>query len=216
MIRLLSAAASAALMVLLVLPTAHAAGPGVVELADGRQLEVAGVRDDGEGRTALDLPGGGSMVFPAGIVKGFRPLPDAAWVRDAGDLATLIEAAALRHRLHPELLAAVARVESGFDVRAVSPKGAGGVLQLMPATARRFGVRDRFDPAQNVEAGARYLSWLLDRYGDRVDLALAGYNAGEGAVDRHSGVPPYRETLLYVHKVLEHAARYGLETHPVR
>jgi soluble lytic murein transglycosylase-like protein len=75
----------------------------------------------------------------------------------------------------------------------------------MPATARRFEVKNVFDPAQNVEGGARYLRWLLDRFGGRLDLALAGYNAGEGAVDRYHGIPPYRETTGYVLRVLDHA-----------
>ena len=105
------------------------------------------------------------------------------------------------------MLTAVALAESAFNPRAVSSKGAGGLLQLMPATAERFGVRDVFDASQNVEGGAKYLRWLLQRYEGRTDLALAGYNAGEGAVDRHNGIPPYSETQQYVTRVLANADR---------
>ena len=96
---------------------------------------------------------------------------------------------------------AVILAESAGRQWATSPKGAMGLMQLLPATARRFGVADPFDPAQNVAGGTRYLRWLLDRFGGDVTLALAGYNAGEGAVERHGGVPPYRETRNYVRAV---------------
>ncbi|MEL6477798.1 MAG: lytic transglycosylase domain-containing protein [Pseudomonadota bacterium] len=99
------------------------------------------------------------------------------------------------------LLVAVVAVESGGNPRAISPAGAGGLMQLMPQTARRFGVSNALAPAQNVRGGARYLRWLLDRYRGDAVLALAGYNAGEGAVDKYGGVPPYRETRDYVPKV---------------
>jgi hypothetical protein len=94
---------------------------------------------------------------------------------------------------------------------AVSYKGARGLMQLMPATAARFGVRNIFDPAQNIEAGTRYMRWLLNRFGGDVGLALAGYNAGEGAVDKYRGVPPYRETQEYVKRISE---RYALMRDP--
>lgn len=94
-------------------------------------------------------------------------------------------------------------VESGFSVRAVSPRGAIGLMQLMPATARDYGVADPFDPRQNLDAGAQHLRRLLDRYGQDPTLALAAYNAGEGSVARYRGqVPPYAETLAYVPRVL--------------
>ena len=142
------------------------------------------------------------------------PLFEGVWAEEAGPHAARIAEAANRHRLHPELLTAVARVESAFNARAVSPKGATGLLQLMPATARRFGVDDLMDADQNVDGGARYLSWLLDRFDGRLDLALAGYNAGEHAVDRYDGVPPYRETRNYVRRVMDAAKRYGLPMLP--
>jgi len=109
-----------------------------------------------------------------------------------------------RHELNPLLLAAVARAESAYDASALSRKGARGLMQVMPATAERFGVRSNelWDPARNVEAGARYLRFLVDRFDGDLTRVLAAYNAGEGAVDRYDGVPPYRETRGYVAKVL--------------
>ncbi|MDT8345478.1 MAG: lytic transglycosylase domain-containing protein [Thermohalobaculum sp.] len=117
-----------------------------------------------------------------------------------------IAAAAERAGVSAALIAAVIAVESAGQDRAVSPKGAQGLMQLIPATARRFGVANSFDPAQNIGGGAAYLGWLLDRFGEDILLALAGYNAGEGAVDKHGGVPPYRETRDYVVKVLDAVA----------
>ncbi len=107
------------------------------------------------------------------------------------------------HGLNPELLAALARAESGYDPNAVSSKGARGLLQLMPATAERFGIRaDRLhDPARNALAAARYLTWLRRRYDDDLPRVLAAYNAGEGAVDAYDGVPPYRETVTFIDRV---------------
>ena len=117
----------------------------------------------------------------------------------------LILEAAKRNGLRPEFVQSVAAVESNFQASAVSPKGAIGLMQLMPGTAAALGV-DPKDPAQNVDAGARYLRQLLARYKDSPDpvrLALAAYNAGPGAVDRHKSIPPYRETQAYVEKVLK-------------
>jgi len=102
----------------------------------------------------------------------------------------------------PALALAVIAVESAGRVDAVSSAGAGGLMQLMPATAERFGVADRMDPKANIEGGVAYLEWLLERFDRDVVLALAGYNAGEGAVDSHGGVPPFAETRDYVPKVL--------------
>lgn len=114
----------------------------------------------------------------------------------------LIDKAAHRVRLDPLLIKSVMHAESGFNPNAVSHKGARGLMQLMPGTAQRYGVSHVFDPRENVMGGARYLSHLLDRFDGRLELALAGYNAGENAVTRTGGIPPYDETRRYVTKVM--------------
>lgn len=125
-------------------------------------------------------------------------------------LTPLIEHYARVHDVAPGLVAAIVGVESGFNASAVSPKGAVGAMQLMPATAARYGVTHPEDPAQNIEAGVRHLKDLLVQHQGNVALALAAYNAGQGAVARNGGrIPPYRETMLYVPAVLAAAARGG-------
>jgi len=114
----------------------------------------------------------------------------------------LVQEHATRQSLRPELVRAVIQVESGYDPRALSPKGAMGLMQLMPATARGLGVNNPWDPAQNIRGGTDYLRQLLDLYEGNEELALAAYNAGSGAVARYGGrIPPYRETRDYVRKV---------------
>ena len=123
--------------------------------------------------------------------------------RSAARYAHLIEELAGRHGVDPALVEAVIRIESGFDPRAVSSKGAAGLMQLMPRTAEMLRVLDPFDPRGNVSGGVRHLRHLLDRYHGDVALALAAYNAGAAAVDAHRGVPPYPETEHYVRRVLQ-------------
>lgn len=121
----------------------------------------------------------------------------------AGQYDAIIEKAALSASVEPNLLRAVIVVESGFNSRAVSKRGAVGLMQLMPATASRFGVSDPYDPRQNIHAGAQYLRFLIDRFGQDVRLALAAYNAGEDAVERNGGqIPPFTETMAYVPRVM--------------
>lgn len=120
----------------------------------------------------------------------------------------LIREAAERHRLEYALVKAMIQAESDFDPRAVSPKGACGLMQLMPATARRHGVRNVFLPRENVEGGCRYLRWLLDRYDGNVSLAVAAYNAGEARVDAAGGVPRIAETREYLDRVLRYRVGY--------
>jgi hypothetical protein len=200
--------------------------PSSAELAvltDGHVLKIDGYELLGD-RMRLELRGGGrltvSMLRLERIVDDeIVEIPDetpplvSVPLRFDGSarppstpFGDLFLEAGREHDLSADLLAAVARAESAFDPLAVSSKGARGLLQLMPATAQRFGVADHelFDPERNVEAGARYLAWLLDAFDEDPLMVLAAYNAGEGAVRRYGGVPPYRETRGYVKRVLRY------------
>lgn len=202
-------------------------------MVDGSVLHVEEARADGD-RMRLALDGGGALVLPllrvervvadeidrsAPVERGeldWLPavdiavrFPDDALAPDDIPFGDIIYESARRHDVNPDLVAAVVRAESAFDPQAVSIKGARGLMQLMPATARRFGLRDAdvLVPAHNVDAGTRYLRWLADRFEERVPLMLAGYNAGEGTVDRYAGVPPYRETRDYLRRIYTDLAR---------
>jgi len=193
--------ASLALCVLL---AAAAAGAEIAVLDNGMILKVSAQRAEGD-TLFLTLKGGGEVGLPASAVRGLVPdevLDEVAGSRDREGLQELAAEAARRHGLEPELVLAVVAVESGFQPTAVSRKGAQGLMQLMPATARSLGVADVFDPASNLDGGARHLSALVAQYGGDLQRALAAYNAGAGAVERHKGVPPYAETRQYVKKVL--------------
>jgi soluble lytic murein transglycosylase-like protein len=138
-------------------------------------------------------------VAKADTVRTTRPVVLAARNQMYDDL---ISEHAQMNKIRPDLVRAVVQVESAFNPRAISPKGAIGLMQLMPATLQQFGVSNPFNPADNVRAGVTYLRQLLDRYQNNEQLALAAYNAGPGAVDRHGqSVPPYRETRDYVARI---------------
>ena len=142
-------------------------------------------------------------VEPPPVARAGNPRPKD-WAVRVGTYSKVVDRAAQRSAVQPALLLAVIAVESAFDPLAVSPVGAQGLMQLLPGTARRYGVGDAFDPEQNVGAGAKYLSDLLRRYNNNLELALAAYNAGENAVDRYGQrVPPYLETRAYVPAVLK-------------
>jgi len=144
-------------------------------------------------------------ALPTGAPPASNPTSEVGRASSAAPpkrFAGIIDSAARQNRLDPALLDSVIRQESGFRADVVSGAGAVGLMQLMPATARELGVSDPFDPAQNVEGGAKYLRSLLDRYDGRLDLALAAYNAGPAAVDHFGGVPPYRETQEYVSSIM--------------
>jgi len=172
-------------------------------LASGKTLEVETVEFTEDG-VRVELPAGGKLLLPFEAVDsvleeapGRTPalLPEAVPFRDE------ILKASRHHGVDPVLVTALIQVESAFDPNAISDQGACGLMQLLPETARDYGVDEVFDPAANLEAGVRHLRRLLDRYQNDPVLALAAYNAGEGRVDRHGGVPPYRETRDYVARV---------------
>lgn len=145
------------------------------------------------------------MGLPVIVSASPDPAPPAeageqAWSR--ASLEDLVEVTSRSAGLDPRLVRALVTVESGWNHRAVSRRGARGLMQLMPATAARLDVDDAFDPAQNVRGGVAELARLVDRYGGNLQLALAAYNAGEGAVAKHRGIPPYRETRNYVRRIL--------------
>lgn len=145
-----------------------------------------------------------SVGGPRGAAASRQTAQDAALVysRPAhSSLDELIARVARGYRIEPSLVKAVIAAESDFDPRAVSPRGAQGLMQLMPGTARELGVARPFAVEDNVDGGVRYLRWMLDRYRGETNRALAAYNAGPGAVDAHGGVPPYAETQRYVRRV---------------
>ncbi len=175
----------------------------IAVLSNGLTLKLDTHRGE-DGQVVLVLRGGGELGVPASLVQGFVPDEVLEELDVPGaDLQALAVAAARRHGLDPRLVLAVISVESGFRPQAVSPKGAQGLMQLMPTTAGALGVGDAFDPEQNLEGGVRHLGSLLSLYDGDLRRALAAYNAGEGAVARHNGVPPYAETQAYVRRVLQ-------------
>ncbi len=206
-----------ALAVMIALASSAGVEAKIVAFTDGRVLKVEDAYLEGDA-IVIELRGGGAMRVPATRVDRViadeveddpQPIPDTAgcpWRWDGEALpegvpyGALIDTAARTAGIHPWLLVAVVRAESGFDPQAVSRAGAAGLTQLMPATASDRAVVDVFDPADNLRAGAEHLRALLDRFGS-LTLALAAYNAGPATVERHDGVPPYRETRDYVRKV---------------
>jgi hypothetical protein len=196
----------------LILAAVPAFGGEYVIFSSGMKLRAD--RHEQEGGQIRLFHNGGIIEVPANLISGFeeeeavtpkRVVAAAAEppaTPPSADTRTLLREAAQRSGLPPEFVESVARVESGLRENAVSPKGAIGVMQLMPGTARSLGA-DPHDTAQNIDAGTRLLRELLLKYDGDVVKALAAYNAGEGAVDRYQGVPPYNETRWYVKKVVD-------------
>lgn len=202
------------------------AGADLVTLKGGRVMSVDSVKFEGDTAT-LHLRGGGEISMARSFVESVGPdevpyeppLPDPRFTKVVAvgpesslptrdGLVGLIDRLAKEHGVNPKLVHALVQVESNYEPRAVSPKGAMGLMQLMPATARQYAVEDPFDPVQNLGAGLQHLRGLLDRFGKgRESLALAAYNAGEGAVSRYGGIPPFRETQNYVRRILSLTGR---------
>jgi hypothetical protein len=207
------------------------AGAELVFLTNGRTLSVKSYAVDGDAIT-LSLRAGGTMSFPRALVERIAedevayPEPEAAAVAaalpDAGSAAMaarhtpdavmaskpyadLISTVATAHGVDAKLVHAVVEAESNYQARARSPKGARGLMQLMPDTARQYAVSDPYDPRSNLDAGVRHLKDLLSRLD--LGLALAAYNAGEGVVKRYDGMPPFPETRSYVRRILARVAR---------
>ncbi len=156
----------------------------------------------------VDLPKPVARRKTAAVTPGAPSIPEK--LNDA-DLAPLLSKAENAFNVDADLLASVVRAESNGHTRAVSRAGAQGLMQLMPGTASELGVSDSFTPGENIQGGTAYLNALLMRYNDNLQLALAAYNAGPAAVDRYHGIPPYRETRLYVARVIrEYNRRYAL------
>lgn len=195
------------------------ASADLVFLRSGRSLSVRDVRVEGDERV-LVLRDGGEIRCAASLIdrvtpdevpypepavtapsQSTPPVPAESPEIAAVPYADLIDRSSRRHGVDARLVKAVIRVESGYQRRARSPKGAMGLMQLMPDTARRYALRRPYDPASNIDAGTRHLKSLLDRF--PLALALAAYNAGEAAVERFQGIPPYPETQSYVARVLQ-------------
>ncbi len=208
------------LLTLVALAIATPASAELIFFSDARSMSVKSHRFEGD-RVIVMLRGGGEMAFDRSIIVKFAP-DEVAYPEDtiadptlqalpqgnAGSLVEktaydpIIEHASDRHGVDARLLKAVIQVESGFQPRARSHKGAMGLMQLMPQTARQYQTRNLYDPASNIEAGTRHLKKLLGEFEQSLPLALAAYNAGEAAVRRFGGIPPYAETQTYVARIL--------------
>jgi soluble lytic murein transglycosylase-like protein len=203
-----------------VLATAAPASAEIVFLESGRTLSVKAHRFDGDS-IVLSLRSGGEVTCDRTLIDKIlpdevpypEPTPAPAAAQDpatqplrlleaATPYSEIISAISQAHGVDPILVSALIRVESNYRPRARSPKGAMGLMQLMPSTARLYKVRNPFDPKSNIEAGIKHLKSLIERFDDDMELVLAAYNAGEGAVKKFKGIPPYRETRNYVSRIL--------------
>ncbi|WP_022929070.1 lytic transglycosylase domain-containing protein [Patulibacter americanus] len=184
-------------------PAAPAAAPAAATASSGgtgQDGSFASTLADAQATTRSTAPASASSA--TGSIKFPGPAGVPTGGSDPGQYGPMIQAAAQRHGIDPQVFENLVRQESGFNPKAGSHAGAQGLTQLMPATAKGLGVSDPFDPAQALEGGAKYLRQQLDTFGGDYTKALAAYNAGPGAVQRHGGVPPYAETQHYVKTIL--------------
>lgn len=209
---------------------AHTASASIALFADGRSMKIDDYTVDEE-TIHLTLNGGGKLSMPltrierivddeittVEVVEEVKKIveegvfPRRSWRFDENSKPLfkskyndLIIEAARHFDVDAALVSAVIKAESDYDPRTLSHKGARGLMQLMPATAERFGVTNAFDPAENIYAGVRYLRWLLKTFDGNADLAVAAYNAGEGNIWKYNGVPPFRETVNYINRIARH------------
>jgi hypothetical protein len=223
------------LLALAMLLSASAASASIAVFTDGRNMKIENYQVEEE-VVHLILQGGGKMSLPIGRVErivddevappevveevkkivaaegGVFPKRSWRYSESSGPLwqskyNDIIVAAAKKFDVDAALVSAVIKAESDYNPRERSNKGARGLMQLMPATASRFGVTDSYDPAQNIHAGTKYLRWLLNKFDGNADLAVAAYNAGEGNVWKYEGVPPFRETVNYINRIARHIRR---------
>jgi membrane-bound lytic murein transglycosylase B len=217
--------------------SATTASAGIALFTDGRSMKVSAYKLINDDSIELTLKSGGSMtvplarvdrivddevadVIPPAIVAEVKKIVDEGvfpkkwwhYSEASGPIFhskydKIIIEAAKKFDVDAALVSAVVKAESDYDPRTVSNKGARGLMQLMPATAARFGVTDSFDPVANIHAGTRYLRWLLQTFKDNADLAVAAYNAGEGNVWKYNGVPPFRETVNYINRIAKHVRK---------
>lgn len=223
------------LLALLFAAAALPASASIAVFIDGRSLKVDDFQALEDGTMRLTMKNGGSVVVP--ITRVDRIIDDEVvtpelvaevkkLIADGGVFprrswrfheasgpifrskfdATILEAAR-KFDVDAALVSAVIKAESDFNPREISHKGARGLMQLMPATALRFGVTDSFDPVANIYAGTRYLRWLLQAFNGNADLAVAAYNAGEGNIWKYNGVPPFRETVNYINRIAKNIRR---------
>jgi len=193
-------------------PAAHALER--ITLTNGFSIDCAS-HEQADNEHVRLIYASGSQLLPVREIASIDVLPDPPKPSQAptvaaiapSDIPALIANAGVQRNIDVDLLYSVIHTESGFRANAVSPAGARGLMQLMPATARNLGVEDSFKPDQNINGGTAYLDQLLTRYHDDIKLALAAYNAGPQAVDRYHGIPPYRETRAYVARVINEFVR---------
>jgi hypothetical protein len=207
------------------------ASASIALFTDGRSMKISGYKLVDESAIQLTFKNGGAMTI--GIARIERIVddefievekapevtrlieagifPKSSWRYDAkrgpifqSKFDKVIVAAAKKFDVDAALISAVIKAESDFNPREISNKGARGLMQLMPATAERFGVANSFDANANINGGVRYLRWLLDTFEENADLAVAAYNAGEGNIARYNGVPPFRETIHYINRIAKH------------